>query len=96
MAFPNPRQRRLLPVFTESTNMRSPRDSGSLGQAWKRTETMARELGSVAQEVHQLQRQLDRLRRRGGAVDDGEEVDIVDCATGNTYRVKGTLIEAAP
>ena len=92
MAFPNPRPIRKLPTFNESSVQRSPRDYDATPRLWQKINQDNAQISNLCQNVEQVQRQLDRLRKRVGASADLDEIEIVDCATGNTYAVAGRLV----
>lgn len=69
-AFPNPRPIGPRPRFHESSELRSDRDSDSVGRLWRKSSNHAQQGQDVLQNVRQLQGQLDRLRVFKGAGSD--------------------------
>jgi hypothetical protein len=67
MYFNNPIPRSGLPKFHESSRLRSPRDADAVPRLWQRSRTVTEQLFRTTQAVEQVQRQLNRLRRRQGA-----------------------------
>lgn len=66
MSFTNPIARLTKQArFYESSALRSPRDSDSVTRAHIKTATTGRQLEKTMQAVEQIQRQLNRLRRKG-------------------------------
>lgn len=61
--------------FHESSRQRSPRDNDALGRMWRKHEEMAKQIVALTQTCSTLQRQLDRLRlRRGAVVEEGNSI----------------------
>jgi len=57
-----------IPQYHEASGLRSRRDSETIERHWKKSQAIGNQVGSVAQNVHNIQRQLDRMRRgRGGS-----------------------------
>ena len=64
--FVNPISRGTQPRFHESSQLRSPRDSDSLHKGWKKNAQSTEQVYRLSQAVEQIQRELNRLRLRGG------------------------------
>lgn len=64
--FNNPIPRSGLPRHHETSPLKSVNDSEVVPKLWQKTKTSTQQLYSVCQAVEQIQRQLNRLRRRSG------------------------------
>lgn len=62
--FVNPLARTTMPRLHEGSGLRSQRDADAVPRVWQKTLTVAQQLGRLCQEVEQLQRELNRLRKR--------------------------------
>lgn len=67
MIFNNPIPRSGLPRYNEASQLRSPRDSDANARLWHKDKQVGAQLDSLVKNVQQVQRQLDRLRRRAGS-----------------------------
>lgn len=65
MRFNNPIPRTGLPRFHESSKLRSPRDGDAVQKVWQKAVPLEKNAQRLAGAVELLQRQFDRLRRRG-------------------------------
>jgi hypothetical protein len=90
MNFNNPIPRTGLPSFQEGSRLRSPRDGDAVPRVWQKTSTASQQLYRTAQAVEQLQRQLNRLRKRKGGDSEGEAMpfEIYQSATWLKFKVK--------
>jgi hypothetical protein len=99
MPFNNPIPRTGLPQFHESSGLRVPRDSDAIPRLWAKNQPATQQLFRTTQAVEQLQRQLNRLRKRGsggsetsGMVHRGEWVSATQYAEQNVVT-RGNLGE---
>jgi hypothetical protein len=76
MNFSNPIPRGPLVRSYVSSPLRSPRDADSPAKQWQKTHSAGEQIAALQENVRQLQRQFDRLRKRGSGEDAG---------TGMTY-----------
>ena len=72
MNFTNPIPRTGLPHFSESSKLRSPRDSDAVPRVWQKALTEKNQTYRNSQAIEQIQRQLNRLRKRKGGDAVGE------------------------
>ena len=70
MNFSNPIPRTGRPHFHESSPMRSPRDGDAVQRSWMKNDKASTQVSRLSQNVGQIQRQLDRLRRRVADTED--------------------------
>jgi len=66
-SFTNPIGRTLRVKPRESSRLRSPRDSDVAPRLWQKSASHEQQVFRLSQAVEQLQRELNRLRRRGGS-----------------------------
>lgn len=66
MSTANPIPLQGLPNYHEASSLRSLRDSDAVARQWIKSQAIGRQVGSVAQNVQHIQRQIDRMRRRSG------------------------------
>ena len=68
MSMTNPVPSHTMPRFHEASSQRSMRDGDAVSRQWQKNQTTTRQTRALHQNVHQIQRQLDRMRRyKGGA-----------------------------
>lgn len=72
----NPVGRNQFPYRNESSRLRSPRDKDVTVRAWQMADVDSGNIRRMAQAIEILQRQLDRLRRRGGTADQAPETFV--------------------
>lgn len=80
------------PDYHEGSPLRSPRDSDSTSQEWKRNRQVSRQTNGHNGNISQLQRQLNRMRRN--LVSSGSEtvdLSVCDISTGveKIFRIQG-------
>jgi len=68
-SFANPVGRGHREKLHESSRLRSGRDSDVVPRIWQKGQAAENQIFRLAQAVEQLQRELNRLRRRGGSTD---------------------------
>jgi hypothetical protein len=68
-SFTNPIGRVSRQLYHESSRLRSPRDSDVVQRAWRKNSTLELQVAKACQAIEQIQRELNRLRRRIGAAD---------------------------
>lgn len=71
MNFNNPIPRSGLPRFHESSRLRSPRDSDATQRLWQKHRDAGKQAQANSLAIENLQRQIARLRRRGGSPSEG-------------------------
>lgn len=97
---PNPSNHKPVPVTSrESSSLRSPNDEDSVGKHWKKTAEVGKGVEDLKRYSFNLQRQLDRLRRRGGGeaepgIHFDEKIEA-DPAAAIAYT-RGTLVDIKP
>lgn len=82
MHFNNPIAREKLPKFVESSVQRSPRDSEATGKLWQKTAKTNAQADVDTHALHQLQRTVEKLRRRivgGSAIIESTDSIIRQC-----------------
>jgi len=101
MSNTNPIPLRTLPHFNEASAQRSLRDSDSVSRQWKKNSQTNAQIRSVSQNVHHIQRQIDRMRFYKGSGTEAQTIFypfkvIPSPVMSDTYRAKFTLTSATP
>jgi hypothetical protein len=91
MSNTNPIPLRTLPHFNEASAQRSLRDSDAVPRQWKKNSQTNAQIRSVSQNVHHIQRQIDRMRFYKGSGTEPQTIYypfkvIPSPVMSNTYR----------
>ena len=101
MSNTNPIPLRTLPHFNEASAQRSLRDSDAVPRQWKKNSQTNAQIRSVSQNVHHIQRQIDRMRFYKGSGTEPQTIYypfkvIPSPVMSDADRAKFTLTSATP